>query len=273
MTNSAAKRLSDEASPAEKSPCAIVFLHGFLGAGADWREIAKAVATAKMPCYTPDLPGHGLPAANLPEQTNFTSINAWLKRYLHQHRIKRYILVGYSLGGRIALYHAAQQPEGLCGLILESCHPGLTDEQSRRERFSADLNWSKRFAREPIDSVLDQWYQQPVFASLDPQQRLAMVARRSHAWGNNLAVMLSGLSLAKQPDLNPWLQQAPLPIHYLCGSHDEKFVAIGRDLAAQCPSLTLHCINDAGHNTHDADPLQFNQVLNHAIQGITKSDD
>ncbi|RCU49984.1 2-succinyl-6-hydroxy-2,4-cyclohexadiene-1-carboxylate synthase [Corallincola holothuriorum] len=257
---------------------ALVFLHGFLGSGNDWQTViaqlgVDAQDTANRQIHTPDLPGHGLPAANMPEQVDFDAIDRWLCRYLAEHQIQRYLLVGYSLGGRIAMYHGSKQPTGLQGLIVESCHPGLAELPAQQQRMEADQRWSQRFARQPIDTVLKQWYQQSVFADLSPEQRQQLVALRSHAWGNSLATMLSGLSLGKQPDLRPWLSDSALPIFYIYGRQDKKFADIGNQIAQLNAAIRVHPIDDVGHNTHHADPLQFTQILQQAIQVIGKQHD
>lgn len=104
----------------------LVWLHGLLGSGADWQPLLPGCAD--FPCLTLDLPGHGgsqaLDAASLAE------VNDLLVATLQHHGIRRYWLIAYSLGGRIACYHATQGgaggpvPAGLCGLIVESSRPG-----------------------------------------------------------------------------------------------------------------------------------------------------
>jgi pimeloyl-ACP methyl ester carboxylesterase len=69
-----------------------------------------------------DLPGHG-GSAHL-SVSGFEAVNALLESTLISYNILNYWLVGYSLGGRIAMFHAAQQPPGLCGLIVEGGHRG-----------------------------------------------------------------------------------------------------------------------------------------------------
>jgi 2-succinyl-6-hydroxy-2,4-cyclohexadiene-1-carboxylate synthase len=63
--------------------------------------------------------------------TGFDEMSALLDPTLISYNILNYWLVGYSLGGRIAMFHACQQPKGLCGLIVEGGHPGLQDADAR----------------------------------------------------------------------------------------------------------------------------------------------
>ncbi|RXY03527.1 2-succinyl-6-hydroxy-2,4-cyclohexadiene-1-carboxylate synthase, partial [Klebsiella pneumoniae] len=109
--------------------------------------------------------------------------------------------------------------------------------------------WAERFRREPLEQVFADWYQQPVFASLNAAQRESLVALRSRNNGATLAAMLQATSLAAQADLLASLQARDFPFHYLCGEHDAKFRAIAQTLAAD-----LHLIHHAGHNAHRDNP-------------------
>ncbi|GAA5216180.1 2-succinyl-6-hydroxy-2,4-cyclohexadiene-1-carboxylate synthase [Corallincola platygyrae] len=257
----------------------LVFLHGFLGSSHEWDVVAKQLAQ-DYPVLCPDLPGHGLPAANLPDQVDFDSINQWLITYLKQHEVTHYILIGYSLGGRIALHHAVQTAElddhdsgELVGLILEGANPGLCDAKSRQERLASDIDWSRKLARKPITHVVKEWYQQPMFADLDDAQRKQLIRERGKAWGNSLATVITGLSLGKQQDFREWLTKTQLPIHYIHGEKDSKFADICSEIKQLNSKIVEHSIYGAGHNTHRADPVHFVQTLNNAIQSIENDND
>lgn len=144
---------------------------------------------------------------------------------------------------------ACQPRAGLRGLIVEGGHPGLQDAEARQARRSNDSAWAERFRHEPLAQVFADWYQQPVFASLDAGQRAALVALRSRNNGATLAEMLQATSLAGQADLRASLQARDFPFHYLCGERDAKFRAIAQALAAD-----LHLIHHAGHNAHRDNP-------------------
>lgn len=112
-----------------------------------------------------------------------------------------------------------------------------------------DAAWAERFRHEPLTQVFADWYQQPVFASLNAAQRATLVALRSRNNGEALAAMLQTSSLAEQPDLRASLRAREFSFHYLCGERDGKFRAIADELAA-----TTHVINHAGHNAHRENP-------------------
>ncbi|MFK3707196.1 2-succinyl-6-hydroxy-2,4-cyclohexadiene-1-carboxylate synthase [Raoultella sp. BIGb0138] len=223
----------------------LVFLHGFSGDRREWQAVGDAFAA--YPRLYIDLPGHG--ASRDVEVSGFADVCLRLQETLADYRIRDYWLIGYSLGGRVAMVFASEPRQGLRGLVVEGAHPGLQDDDQRLLRRRADAGWAARFRREPLSAVFADWYQQPVFASLSPQQRETLIALRSRNDGANLAAMLEATSLASQPDLRASLRACRYPFHYLCGEHDDKFRAIARDLAA-----TRHLIQHAGHNAHRENP-------------------
>jgi 2-succinyl-6-hydroxy-2,4-cyclohexadiene-1-carboxylate synthase len=161
--------------------------------------------------------------------------------------------VGYSLGGRIAMYHACHgRHAGLQGVIVEGGNPGLEDEEQRRRRCEQDALWADRFRREPIAEVLADWYQQPVFKELSHVHRQALIAARSVNSGPAIADMLEATSLGRQPYLAPQLRQLSVPLQVLCGENDPKFQRLARDAG-----LPLRIVPQAGHNAHLANPQDF----------------
>ena len=223
----------------------LVFLHGFSGDCREWLTVGQAFG-AYSRLYI-DLPGHGGSAKIA--ANSLAEVSHLIEKTLNSYNILKYWLVGYSLGGRVAMYFACQPREGLCGLVVEGGHPGLTDENQRLLRRHGDAAWAERFRREPLTQVFADWYQQPVFASLDAAQRAALIALRSRNNGGALAAMLQASSLAEQPDLREPLRAREFPFHYLCGERDGKFRAIADELSA-----TTHVINHAGHNAHRENP-------------------
>ena len=227
----------------------LVLLHGFLGAANDWSALIERLPDCD--CIALNLPGHG--DACEQRLNRMADFPLWLNQQLQQRDISNYHLLGYSLGGRLALQFAATQPAGLQSLVLENAHPGLSSQDERKTRASADAHWARRFYRESLTDVLADWYQQPVFADLSPTERVALIHERSQNSAAQLAHMLCCCSLAKQLDLQPWLQDTLLPVLYLCGEQDLKFQAIGAQLATHCSSVTQKILA-GGHNLHRANP-------------------
>jgi len=242
----------------------LVFLHGFSGRGEEWTAVGERLS--RHPRLYIDLPGHG--GSSTVYARDFNEVCSLLHATLISYNILNYWLVGYSLGGRIAMYYGCQNlvgccqnPVGLKGVVVEGGHPGLTSAAAREIRWLSDARWAQRFRHEPLADVFNDWYRQPVFAGLSAEQRRELAAIRCDNSGESLAAILEATSLAVQPDLRPALRRGNFPFYYLCGEHDHKFRALGAELAAFCL-----LINDAGHNAHRENPGGTAACLAHILR-------
>ncbi|MBF8999645.1 2-succinyl-6-hydroxy-2,4-cyclohexadiene-1-carboxylate synthase [Vibrio nitrifigilis] len=239
----------------------LVFLHGLLGSGSDWQPVLEHI---DLPWITVDLPGHGLSQSvscsgfedccTMVAQVVMAQLGSETPCYI----------VGYSLGARIAMVAAASgafSELNVKGWLIEGGNFGLIDEEAKQTRWVNDTNWATRFEQEPLEQVLSDWYQQPVFSSLNHEQRQIMITKRSDNLGNKVAEMLRATSLAKQPYLLSTLKTLTLPMHYLCGERDAKF----RQLAQQS-GLQYSQIAQAGHNVHQEQPLAYAAELQQFIR-------
>lgn len=231
-----------------------VLLHGLLGDRHDWASVTHHLTG---PWLALDLPGHG-EQRDL-DVADFAECDRWLRDTLSQHGVTRYRLAGYSLGGRIALYHASLQPQGLTALWLENSHPGLP-EVERAMRLAHDARWARRFESEPLPTVLHDWYCQGVFSDLDTQEREHLIIRRLGNRGEAVAAMLRATSLGHQPELRTWLATTTLPVTYVAGRRDHKFHNLACQLATPGSTIDLRVL-DGGHNLHAALPEVYAREL------------
>lgn len=232
----------------------LVLLHGLLGSADDWHALCSHLQA--WPLLLVDLPGHGQSVTAT--VSDFDEMNRQLAFTLRTYDVERYWLVGYSLGGRIAMHYATQQPlaAGLCGLLVEGGNPGLADDAQRAARREHDAWWAQRLRSEPLPEVLDAWYRQAVFAELSDDERRHLIRLRSSNEGAAVAAMLESTSLGRQPWLLDALRHTGLPFGYLCGAQDKKFQTI-----AQTHHLPLLSVPLAGHNAHRANPAVYAQHI------------
>ncbi|ABZ74872.1 alpha/beta hydrolase fold [Shewanella halifaxensis HAW-EB4] len=260
---------------------AVVLLHGFLGSKEDWNEIIEQLADDFF-CISIDLPGHGghcshnshgdTTQASGNNQLDFTSQSLELPTpgfnrcaelihtTLEQLNISQYHLVGYSLGGRIALHLARLYPQALLSLCLESCHPGLQNQADRVARKANDLAWASKLETLSIRDFLSLWYQQAVFSDLTEAERAKLIDKRADNRPLQLLNCYLATSLAEQQDLWDTPSCLPVDCHFIAGHQDHKFMALAKRWQQQQP-LSLHCIEASGHNVHLAAPEAFAEQL------------
>ncbi|MGB2079249.1 MAG: 2-succinyl-6-hydroxy-2,4-cyclohexadiene-1-carboxylate synthase [Vibrio sp.] len=244
-----------------------VFLHGFLGSSLDWQACLPYLTSQHILCI--DLPCHG--QSRYCEVDSFEQscdeIEATILDQLAKQGLPQtmpIILVGYSLGGRLAMFGSASDAcfnqINLQSVVVEGGNFGITDEVERQVRWENDQEWSMNFATQAIDEVLCQWYEQSVFDSLTPAQRDFYIEQRCDNLGTQLARMLCATSLAKQPYLLDNIKSSEQSFYYICGENDAKFL----NLAQNC-GLEYVAVKDAGHNVHREQPQAFAQLINRFI--------
>jgi 2-succinyl-6-hydroxy-2,4-cyclohexadiene-1-carboxylate synthase len=168
------------------------------------------------------------------------------------------ILLGYSMGGRIALYCAFSGY--FRALILESASPGLATLTERQQRQASDEALATRIQQDGLEAFIDYWEKIPLFASqqrLSAEQREELHTQRLNNRVLGLANSLRGVGTGAQPELYTRLSTLNLPVLLLAGELDSKFCTIAQHMASQLPQATLQVIPEAGHTIHLEQPEAF----------------
>lgn len=247
---------SDSPNPSTANTPMVVLLHGLLGSGEDWQAVQKHL---DFPTVTVDLPGHGFSA--LSSCYDFRDCCDQISDTL-LHRLPPHqpiVLVGYSMGARIAMTGIAKgyfAHLNIQLLIVEGGNFGLKVEAHKTARWKNDQRWAERFEQQPFEHVLNDWYQQPVFSSLNDEQRQKMIAKRSANLAAAVAGMLRATSLSKQDYLLDALKASGVETHYICGEKDNKFSQLAKQ-----SGLSFSQVREAGHNVHVEQPMAFADIV------------
>jgi len=234
----------------------IVFLHGFMGSGDDWMQIAARLSD-HFHCLMPDLPGHG--ETSLDEEPAYAAWASALRDELSAQGIERAHFVGYSMGGRLALYFAFIYPEMVDKLVLESANPGIVNETERKERAELDDKLAARLREKGMQDFLAFWYNIPLFASLNeyPALKDELIYKRAAQNPESMARVLSELSPGRQPSLWARLSELKMPILLVAGELDQKYCRITSRIATILPKSMRVTLPRCGHNAHRENPNLF----------------
>lgn len=221
----------------------LVALHGFTLAGAQFAPLATY-----LDCHVlaPDLPGHGdtsVTPVDLP--TTIDAIAAWLTGLPTPVP-----LVGYSMGGRIAVSLALDHPELVDRLVVISAGPGIRDPEERAARARTDNHLAARIREVGVDRFLDDWLDAPITstAALDEPTRSADRAIRQNNSGAGLAAALRGLGQGASPYLGDRLGELTMPLLTVSGSNDVRYGEYAASLAAAAGDAIHQIVAGVGHN-------------------------
>ena len=241
----------------------LLFLHGFTGSMASWAGVRPAFAGFKT--IMVDLIGHGASDAPLdPSRFEMGPCVQDLTAVLDRLGIARATVVGYSMGGRVALHLALGAPERVAALVLESASPGIADAAERAARVKSDEALADDIERLGVEAFVDRWEAQPLFASqsrLPAAIREGVRAQRLKNSALGLANSLRGMGAGVQEPLHARLRDVQAPTLVIAGSLDARYCAIAREIEGSIPNSSLVVIPEAGHTTHLEQPAAFTEAV------------
>lgn len=169
-----------------------------------------------------------------------------------------HILLGYSLGGRLALHALLNCSSLWAGAVVVGADPGLKDDEARTAQLQRDRAWAERWLVEEWESLWQAWDAQGVFGG-----RPNKVERPEAVYSRpQIARLFETFSKGHQADLRPRLAalKAP-PILYLSGEDDAKYRTLGDELEAICPALTHELVAGAAHRVPWENPEGFTRKV------------
>lgn len=250
---------------------AIVLLHGFTGCAASMAGAAGALADVG-PTYCVDLVGHGRSEAPPRlEAYRMASCVDQLVAAFDALELERPHLLGYSMGGRVALSVAAAHPARVASALVVGASAGIENARARAERVRSDRALAARILDEDLEAFVDYWMGLPLFAG---QQRLGereraearrqRLANRPHG----LAQSLWGMGTGAMPPLQGALSAIDLPLCFAAGALDAKFATLALDLARRVRTGRAELIPAAGHAAHLENPDFFSRVARHFFASV-----
>ncbi len=232
----------------ERAP--VVALHGFSGSSGDWAKHADTFADRRLIAL--DLPGHGAhPHMERFERRGLAAAVDWLDDEVRRRGLQDIHLVGYSMGGRVALQYALEYPSRLVSLSLIGAHPGIRDSEERAERARWDEDMAARLERDGLHAFVDEWMQHPVLIDqLELDHRQVVEARRGRLDNATAGLAAAFREFGTGSQLPLWARLAELEAAtlFLAGERDTKYVRIGEEFADTAPEAAFAQIDDAGHN-------------------------
>lgn len=227
----------------------LVLLHGWLGVAHDWDAVVERLG-GRLACVAFDLPGHGDTPWPDADPDLHAAARA-LAANLADSGIRRYVLAGYSMGGRVALELAVNDPVGCTGLVLVSTSPGIADDAERDARARLDLERAQALEADPAGFV-DTWYRQELFGTLAGAVDLrALVARRIAGRDvRGMARALEHLGPGRCPPSWWALHELDMPALVVVGERDERYVAIAEEMATRLSDAHVVRIAGASHAVH-----------------------
>jgi 2-succinyl-6-hydroxy-2,4-cyclohexadiene-1-carboxylate synthase len=242
----------------------VLYLHGFMGSMEDWREIIGLLGDDYVQ-MTLDLPGHGRTQVTDPDVYQFNICVDAIVDLIKSQKFYPLTIVGYSMGGRLALKMAVEYPQLLNAVVIESAAPGIADMSERNKRKEHDLQLADQLINEWPD-FLDRWYSQPLFNTLRAKINYDdLLKRRVLNDPARLALVLKGMGQGVQPSLWQNLAKIQIPVYLIAGEADKKYVGLIKQMTHHLATYSHVIIKGCGHNVHFEAPQEYVRALKRFI--------
>jgi len=247
-----------------KNPC-ILFLHGFLGSCHEWDQVVD-ILKSDFYCVMPDLPGHGLSPFYASSDNAFESVVADLLELMKHLLVSSCHMVGYSLGGRIALHLFKQTSLEFNSVTLLSASPGILNEDERKRRYMDDMCLADKFGSITLGSArlefLKQWYLNPLFGHFSTCENFEKNLRSQlkNLDFKQAALALQGFTVGRQSYLVNSFSEKKMAIQqYLYGQHDLAYKRYASLFKKH--GWTTKSFSSCGHAIHKEQPKQVAAFL------------
>lgn len=246
----------------------LVLLHGFTGSTRTWRHVIGFLPNS-IKIVAIDLIGHGK-TESPKDVARYSMIEQVkdLEEIFEQLELQYFTLLGYSMGGRVALSYAVRFPKRIKKLILESSSPGLQSEQEQANRRKADEYLANEIEQQGIEAFVNKWENIPLFSS---QKNLPLHVRdevrkerlSQHPMG--LANSLRGMGTGAQQSVWKKLIRLSFPVILITGELDEKFNNIAKQMQIQLQDSKHIVVPGVGHSIHVENPEQFAKIVKEVL--------
>ena len=227
-----------------------VFFHGFAGSSKSWDEVVSQVNRSTI---TLDLPGHGKSTFNNIDSP-YSEID-WCSDFndvLKFLNLKKIVLCGYSMGGRLGITFASKYPGKIEKLILESSSLGIKKANLRKERYMQDLMLCNEIETD-LTAFTSKWENNKLFVNQKKRNIKGFLNQRKFRLLSNSKQLSKALKSFSQGNLgymDKMFSKFKFPIKIINGSDDLKYISIGKDMLAINNKAVHEIIQNSGHNIH-----------------------
>jgi len=229
----------------------VVFLPGFAATARHWDRVIAALPAGRFEPLALDLA-----QANPLTPDGITEL-------VGEHAAERVVLVGYSMGGRLALHAALAIGERVERLVLVSTSAGIEKASERAARRAADEALAAAIEARSISSFVERWAALPLFANDPDWVRGEVAADELRCTPTHLAACLRHLGPGAMAPMWERLHELRMPVAVIAGADDEVYAAIGSRLADRIGDATFTAVPHVGHRV----ALQAPSAVVEALEG------
>lgn len=224
----------------------LIILHGLMGNLSNFDGVFDYFSDLGYQVIMPELPIYTLPLL----KTNVKNLSKFIKEFVKFKRLDKYILMGNSLGGHIALYHTKINPKNVSGLVLTGSSGLYENSMGESYPKRGDYEYIKKKAQ-------DVFY--------DPEIATKKVVDDVYDTLNNRNKLIRTIAIAKSAIRHNMAKDLPnmnVPTCLIWGENDTVTPpSVAEEFHKLLPNSELHWIDKCGHAPMMESPDKFNELL------------
>jgi pimeloyl-ACP methyl ester carboxylesterase len=224
----------------------LIILHGLMGNLSNFDRVFDHFSELGYQVIMPELPLYTMPLL----KTNVKNLSKFVKDFVKFKGLDRYILMGNSLGGHIALYHAKMNPKNVSGLVLTGSSGLYENSMGESYPKRGDYEYIKKKSQDVFydPKIATKEVVDDVFETLNNRNRLIRtIAIAKSAIRHNMAADLPKMKM---------------PVCLIWGKNDTVTPPdVAEEFHRLLPNSELFWLDKCGHAPMMEHPIEFNQVL------------
>lgn len=255
----------------------IYLLHGFTGSGLDFSLLKTSIQSVlsstleELNWLCPSLPGHGESSAmDCSIQGQYDFLNHYIETNIRQGKLsdssneQKNILIAYSMGSRLGLYHATQQTDFWDAIVLIGVNPGIQSDSERALRRESDIKLSESIERNGLPWFLDYWNNLPLIRTQSKASKNFQEAMQKRKQSLDIKGLQNSLVYFGQgtfPDLWDLIPLIRSPFLLINGNLDVKYCEISQKISEIHSEAHCEVIENCGHAPHIESPLATAEAI------------
>lgn len=224
----------------------LIILHGLMGNLSNFDGVFDHFSDLGYQVIMPELPIYTLPLL----KTNVKNLSKFIRDFVKFKGLDKYILMGNSLGGHIALFHTKLNPERVSGLVLTGSSGLYENSMGESYPKRGDYEYIKKKAEDVFydPKIATKEVVDDVFETLNNRNRLIRtIAIAKSAIRHNMAKDLPTMTV---------------PTCLIWGKNDTVTPPdVAKEFHKLLPNSELHWIDKCGHAPMMEHPIEFNNLL------------
>lgn len=237
----------------------VIILHGLFGMSDNWVSIAKRMGENHC-VYIPDLRNHGRSEHH--DIFNYYAMSDDLAEFIHEHNIKNPIIIGHSMGGKVAMHFAMEYPEMVKKMVIIDISIRTYPRREMHEKIvkaMKSIDFTKVSSRGIVEFMLMPYIDHPGIR-LFIMKNLKRIEKTNFEWKLNLGVIENNLESVFQGLFSN--MSFDKPVLFIRGGKSDYLPEEDFQLIVErFPKAIFQTILNATHWVHSDTPDELCQLL------------